>query len=546
VDTNASVVDRFIARLVDESPPLGTFAGHPATDHRRLPDLSAGAVARREAADDADAAALDVLDTHDALDEAELGTAGRVDRDLLRAELRGRAIGSEWAEWRRSPDDYLSAGLMGCFALFLRRPLPEPELVAAAADRLRGVPATVEAMVANLDPDLAAPSLVRRGVGQARAGVAYARELLPAEVADDDLRAELSAAGEVAAVAYEKAAQHLEDLATRATGGFALGEARYSALLTEKELLPHDAAGLQAVGEAQVETLSAEMRAVAERGFGTDDFRAVLRDLTRRRPTTPEEMREGYERCTAEARAFLVARDLVTLPDGERCQVLPSPVFQRPVLAVASYFPPPAFGDSLDGIFNVPYPPEGTTPEQLAERLTDNSFPSMPTTTVHEVYPGHHWHFARLQVTASPLRRVVTTSYFTEGWALYAERMMREQGFFTDPGDELAHLDARLFRAARIVVDTGLHCFDLTGDDAVDYMAEVAGLPRAVAEAEVTRYCAWPTQAASYLTGSLLIEALRDRWQAEGRGDLKAFHDAVAGTGAMPVALAERALHDAP
>lgn len=253
-------------------------------------------------------------------------------------------------------------------------------------------------------------------------------------------------------------------------------------------------------------------------------------------------MREGYQRCTAAARAFLVERDLVTLPDGERCEVLPSPVFQRPVLAVASYFPPPAFGDSLDGIFNVPYPPEGTTPEQLAERLTDNSFPSMPTTTVHEVYPGHHWHFARLQVAASPLRRVVTTSYFTEGWALYAERMMREQGFFIEPGDELAHLDARLFRAARIVVDTGLHCFGLGVDDAVDYMAGVAGLPRAVAEAEVTRYCAWPTQAASYLTGSLLIEALRDRWQAEGRGNLKAFHDAVAGSGAMPVALAEREL----
>jgi uncharacterized protein (DUF885 family) len=123
--------------------------------------------------------------------------------------------------------------------------------------------------------------------------------------------------------------------------------------------------------------------------------------------------------------------------------------------------------------------------------------------------------------------------------------MMREQGFFTDPAHELAHLDARLFRAVRIVVDTSLHCGDMGFDEAVAMMQDDAGLTEPVARAEVTRYCAWPTQASAYLTGSVEIERLRERWIGELRGDLRGFHDAICGSGALPIALAERAVFDA-
>jgi uncharacterized protein (DUF885 family) len=123
--------------------------------------------------------------------------------------------------------------------------------------------------------------------------------------------------------------------------------------------------------------------------------------------------------------------------------------------------------------------------------------------------------------------------------------MMRERGFFTDPAHELAHLDARLFRAVRIVVDTGLHCGDMGFDEAVTMMRDDAGLTEPVARAEVTRYCAWPTQASAYLTGSVEIERLRERWIGEQRGDLRGFHDAICGSGALPIALAERAVFDA-
>ena len=130
----------------------------------------------------------------------------------------------------------------------------------------------------------------------------------------------------------------------------------------------------------------------------------------------------------------------------------------------------------------------------------------IPTVAVHEAYPGHHWQFSWSKRTSRPLRNVVSTSYFVEGWALYAEAMMRRQGFFADPRQELSHLASRIFRAARVVVDTALHSGELSFDEAVTYMLEHASLTPTVASAEVSRYSAWPTQAASYLLGALELE----------------------------------------
>jgi uncharacterized protein (DUF885 family) len=383
--------------------------------------------------------------------------------------------------------------------------------------------------------------LVRRALGQCQAGIVYCRDLLPPEVQDEKGRLQVAEAGQAAAAAYESFAAFLTELADRANGDWALGEARYSALLREKELLDDNAASLRERGRAQHAVLDSEMRELCRDAWGDDGWRERLDVVNEERPMTPEDMREGYEQWTETARVFLHEHQLVSFPEGEQCTVEPSPPFQRPVLAVASYLQPPAMRPGLKGRFNVPYPPEGTSEKDLAERLADNSFNNMPTTSVHEAYPGHHWHFAWLQAAASPLRRLVTTSYFVEGWALYAERMMREQGFFAEPAQDLCHLAARIFRAARIVADTSLHCGDMTFDEAVEYMHTNSPLTHAVARVEVTRYCAWPTQAASYLTGSLEIERMRERWLAEGNG-LRDFHDRVAGSGAMPIALAERSL----
>jgi uncharacterized protein (DUF885 family) len=475
-----------------------------------------------------------------------LGLEDRIDRDLLLAVLAGRGIMAEWEPWRRQPELYVGLGLQGVFGLFLHRLRPEPELVHAAVARLRTVPETLAHGRRNLAPELVPPVLVDRALGQARAGARYFRELLPAEAGDPALRATLAEAGGAAAAALDAFAAFLEGLRSRATGQLALGEGRYSRLLEERELLPLDTGALRERGWREYRHLEEELRELARRIAGTDDWGALLRDLNRDHPETPEAMRRAYADWTERARRFLQERALVTLPEGEECLVEPSPPFQRPVLAVASYASPPPFSPLLRGHFFVPFPPDGVSAEEVRQRLANNSHPGIPTTAVHETYPGHHWHLVTLKAHPSAVRRTFRSAYFVEGWALYAERMMREQGFFRDPRQELCQVEAMLFRAARIVVDTSLHAGDMTLEEAAGFMEERANLTPPTARAEVARYAAWPTQASAYLVGCLEILAMRERYVAgSGRSDtaaLRTFHDRLAGSGGLPLALAARSV----
>jgi uncharacterized protein (DUF885 family) len=468
-----------------------------------------------------------------------------IDRDFVASILAGRAIMADWLPWRRQPEIYVSPGLYGAFGLFLHRLRPEAELVPDAAARLRAIPEALRHGRRNLAPDLVAPVFVDRALGQARAGSRYVRELLPAETRDPALRAVLAEAGAVAAAALDEYAEFLEDLRGRATGDFALGEARYSRLLREKEHVALDAGALRERGRREYERLAAEIRELGRRVGGTDDWPAVLRDLNRDYPESPEAMRRAYADWTERARRFLRARGLVTFPEAEECLVEPSPHFQRPMLAVASYSGPPAFSPSRLGHFFVPFPTDGATPEEVRQRLENNSRAGIPTTAVHEAYPGHHWHSVTMKAHPSPIRRTFGTPYFSEGWALYAEHMMREQGFFEDARHEINQVEATLFRAARIVVDTSLHAGDMTLEAAQRFMEERANLTPGTARAEVARYAAWPTQASAYLVGCLEILAIRERRLGRGGTGLTAlrdFHDRLAGSGRLPPALAERAL----
>jgi uncharacterized protein (DUF885 family) len=529
----------FLAEEHADSPVMASHLGVEGYDDR-LDDLGEAAFTarrRRHAA---------WLARFDALDDAGLGPEERIDRDLLRAVLRGRAIMADWEMWRRQPDTYLTPGLSGVFVLFLHRLRPEPELARAAAARLRALPANLADGERNLRPELVPRVYVERALGQARAGARYCRDLVPTEVADARLQGELAEAGAVAAAALERFGGLLERLRDEARGAWAIGEARYTRLLREKELLPDDARALRERGRREYERLAAELTRCAGEVAGTEDWPAVLESLNADHPPTPEAMLAAYADWTGRARAFLEARGLVSLPAGEACVVQPSPPFQRPVLAVASYQSPPAFAPTLRGHFFVPFPPDGAPPDEVAQRLSANNHAGIPTTAVHETYPGHHWHLVTMKAHPSPIRRTYRTPYFAEGWALYAEQMMREQGFFTDPRQAMSQYEAMLFRAARIVVDTSLHLGEMSFEEAVRFMRERANLPEPTARAEVARYCAWPTQASAYLTGCLEILAMRERYLARlGRADaaaLRAFHDRLAGSGALPLPLAERAL----
>ena len=140
-------------------------------------------------------------------------------------------------------------------------------------------------------------------------------------------------------------------------------------------------------------------------------------------------MRDEYAEWTERARSFLRDTQLVTLPPGEKCTVEPSPPFQRPVLAVASYQRPPAFRNTLHGHFFVPYPPDGTSPEEVQKRLEGNCSAGIPTTAVHEAYPGHHLQLDVARRNGSLTRLLADAPEFTEGWGMYSELLMREHGF---------------------------------------------------------------------------------------------------------------------
>jgi uncharacterized protein (DUF885 family) len=453
--------------------------------------------------------------------------------------LRGRQVMRDWEGWRRSPDDYAGSVLTGLQLLLLNRDADDPGRTAALAARLRGAPGLLAQGQANLEAELAAPELVERGIGMAKAGAGYTRSI--AGQVPDDQRAMVAEAGEAAGVAFDDFAEFLEGLTEKATGDWAIGESRYDGLLRNAEGLSYGAREMRQRGRAVWQELADDLRRRTRELRGDDDWRALLDELDRDHPPTPEAMLAGYRQATAAARAFCLENELVTLPEGESCRVLPSEPFTRPVIAVAHYMAPPPFsGRPRRGTFYVPYPPDGATEEQVGQRMATNAYSAQPTITVHEAYPGHHWHMSHLAAhQRRPLRYVFSSAYFSEGWGLYVEEMMKEQGFFADPRAELRQVDMRLFRAARIVVDTSLHLGEMSIDEATQHMSTRASLSPDTARAEVLRYCAWPTQAASYLTGALEIQRMRDEWLHQARGSLRDFHDLLAGTGRLPISLVD-------
>jgi uncharacterized protein (DUF885 family) len=534
----ASLVDTFLREEYDDSPTLASSLGLTEYDER-LDDLSADAFKRRIESNDA------WLARFRGAGEADLAPAQRIDRDLLVSVLRGRQLAQPLEMWKRQPATYLGPALGGVFSLFLHRLRPEKELAEAARSRLTKVPKNISDGIANLDLARTPRVYLERALGQAKAAAKYARELVPAEVKDPAAKARLAEAGAVAAKAFDEFAAYLEQRKADAKGDWAIGEELYTSLLKEKELLPFGTRELREKGQGQWDMLSAEANRIAKEIDG-GTWQETCDRLNKIHAPTPEGMREEYEEWTERARSFLRDTGLVTLPPGEKCTVEPSPPFQRPILAVASYNRPPAFKDTLHGHFFVPFPPDGTPPEEVQKRLEGNCSAGIPTTAVHEAYPGHHWHLVMAKANPSHVRRVFGTPYFNEGWGLYAERVMREQGFFSDPKHLLYQYEATIFRAARIVVDTSLHTGEMTFDQAVKHMVEKGNLTEPNARAEVGRYCSWPTQASAYLTGMLEIIDIRTRWLARrGASDrpaLRAFHDALTSAGMLPTSLAERAI----
>jgi uncharacterized protein (DUF885 family) len=195
---------------------------------------------------------------------------------------------------------------------------------------------------------------------------------------------------------------------------------------------------------------------------------------------------------------------------------------------------------------------DGTRPGAYYINLADTGiWPkwALPTLTYHESIPGHHLQGTiALEATETPLlHRTLAMNAYVEGWALYAEQLADEIGMYGEfPLGRLGLLQSFLYRAVRIVVDTGMHWKGWSREQAADYMAGTVGLARAAVESEIDRYCVWPAQACGYKIGHLEFVRLRDvaRTKLGSRFDLRGFHDAVLKGGAMPLEVLAQVVDD--
>jgi uncharacterized protein (DUF885 family) len=199
--------------------------------------------------------------------------------------------------------------------------------------------------------------------------------------------------------------------------------------------------------------------------------------------------------------------------------------------SASDHYTPPAADGSRPGVFWSVV----NDPKQYGST-------GMVTLYLHEGQPGHHFHIALVQELGLPnFRKFGGNNAFTEGWALYAETLGKEMGLFEKPEDYFGHLNDEMLRAARLVVDTGLHAKGWSRERAIKYFQETLGYSELEARAQIERYMVWPGQALGYKIGALKIMELRQRAQAAlgEKFSLPKFHEIVLGEGTLPLAVLE-------
>jgi uncharacterized protein (DUF885 family) len=306
------------------------------------------------------------------------------------------------------------------------------------------------------------------------------------------------------------------------------GEAVYRAAVAHHTTTDRDPAELHRLGLDLVAGLAEEYRELGRRVLGTGDMDQVLarlRDDPGLRFATGAEILQSGRDALDRAVAALPA--IVGRVPRAGCRVDEMSAYEARD-AVLGYYQPPAGGQPGVHWLNTSAPETRTRYEYEALAF-------------HESVPGHHLQFALAQELEElpRFRRFGYVTAFSEGWALYTERLADELGLYSGDLERFGMLSFDSWRACRLVVDTGLHQLGWSRDQAVDYLLANSALTRTNVENEVDRYVAWPGQALAYMVGRLELVRLRELAQARlgGRFDLRAFHDVVLGTGGVPLSV---------
>ncbi len=310
------------------------------------------------------------------------------------------------------------------------------------------------------------------------------------------------------------------------------GEADYARAVRIYTTLPLSPQELHQTGLDEVAAL--EARAV-ELGAGLglsrlDEVFAALRDSSG--TISPQEaIRQA---AAAVKRAEARAGELFPAPLPPPCEVTPMPEVVA-VSGAAPHYTPPRLDGGRPGTFWF-----------NTERPTAGTGWDIEVVAFHEAVPGHHLQLSRLQLLTSlpALQRQRSLAVFSEGWGLYAEQLAEEAGLFADDRGLLGSISTSLMRAARLVVDTGIHAFGWSRERALEFLAEHVPMPREFLAAEVDRYVVMPGQALAYLTGKLEILRIRDeaRERLGPAFSLPAFHGAVLDHGSLPMPALARSI----
>jgi uncharacterized protein (DUF885 family) len=410
---------------------------------------------------------------------------------------------------------------------------------AALAARLQAVPAHLEGARDWLRPRAhrVPPLWLESAVLGARHGAEFVRELPDHPKVRAAALSGLEALTQAAVRALGEYADFLErEIAVAARGEFACGRDYFEELLARHHYLDVGSAELRAFGERLFERTAAELRAVCRELAGDEDAQTLARRLRADHPAAAE-LLGAYREAMQAAHAFLARHDLVALPEPAALEVVETPLFLRHQIPFAAYHEPEPADPRQQGYYYV-------TPPQDEAELGEHDRIGLRHTCVHEAWPGHHLQFvtANLHPVARSLPRLLNPSAtLYEGWALYCEQLMQEQGFLDRPQSRFILLKDRLWRALRIVLDVDLHTGGLAIADAAERMVRALGFPRSQALAELRWYSQSPTVPMGYATGWALIGALRERLRASEPGfTLRKFHDRLLSQGSIALALAIR------
>ncbi|TMO21373.1 DUF885 domain-containing protein [Pseudoalteromonas sp. S4741] len=205
-------------------------------------------------------------------------------------------------------------------------------------------------------------------------------------------------------------------------------------------------------------------------------------------------------------------------------------------------------GSASRGAFYMP-PADNRSPGTYFLASTPKLQPlyNLEALSLHEAIPGHHLQNAiAMELDVPEFRRTLSHSAFGEGWALYTERLGKEAGFYQSPYSDFGRLGYEMWRAVRLVVDTGIHAFGWSRQKAIDYLADHTALPQSAVEDQIDRYISWPGQALSYKMGEIKIRELRAKAEKElgAQFDIRSFHDTIIGQGSLPMAVLEDVIND--